>query len=73
MKEYKINTNNFITPYTIHNEINRIHLEHLYTTKNAMLSLFDLKSKLFTPGLKTLVLLIFSYGYTTRNHLYMKV
>ena len=44
--EYKLNTVKFITPYKINNEINQIHLEHLYTAKNIIISLFDLKSKI---------------------------
>ena len=45
--EYKLNTAKFTTLHKIKDEINRIHLEHLYTTKNVILSLFDLKSKSF--------------------------
>ena len=44
--EYKLNTAEFTTPHKIKNEINQIHLEHLYTAKNIILSLFDLKSKI---------------------------
>ena len=44
--EYKINTAKFTTPHKISDEIDRIALEHLYTTKNIIHSLFDLKSKI---------------------------
>ena len=44
--EYKINTTKFTTPHEINNEIDQIHLEHLYTAKNIVLSLVDLKPKI---------------------------
>ena len=46
MEEYKINTAKFTTPHKINDEIDRIHLEHLHTVKNVILSLFDLKLKI---------------------------
>ena len=44
--EYKINTAKFTTPHKINNEINQLHLEHLYTAKNVIISLYDLRSKI---------------------------
>ena len=45
-REYKINTAKFTAPHEINDEINQLHLEHLYTAKNIIISLFDLKSKI---------------------------
>ena len=45
-EEYKLNTIEFTTLHKINNEINRIHLKHLYTIKNLILSLFNLKSNI---------------------------
>ena len=44
--EHKIDTAIFTTLHKINDEINQLHLEHLYTTKNVIISLYDLKSKL---------------------------
>ena len=44
--ELNINTARLTTPQKISDELDRITLEHLYTTKNIILSLFDLKSKI---------------------------
>ena len=59
--EYKINTAKFITPHKIHDKINRLHLEHLYTTKNVIISLFDLKSKIVPED----ALNIYPYDFNT--------
>ena len=45
-EEYKIKTAKFTTPYEFHDESNQLHLEHLYTAKNVIISLFDLKPKI---------------------------
>ena len=43
--EYKINTAKFTTTKDIHDDtINQLHLEHLFTQKNVILSLYCLKS-----------------------------
>ena len=44
--EFNINTDDFTTPHEIEAEIDRLCLEHLFTTKNVILSLYDLKSKI---------------------------
>ena len=45
--ENKIDTTKFTTLHEINNEINWLHLEHLYTAKkNVIISLYDLKSKI---------------------------
>ena len=44
--EHKIDTAKFTTPHEINDEINRTHLEHLYTAKNVIISLYDLRSKI---------------------------
>ena len=46
--EHKIDTAKFTTPHEINDEINRLHLEHLYTAKNVIISLYDLKSKILS-------------------------
>ena len=43
---YNIDTAKFTTPHKINDEISRIHLRHLYTAKNVIISLYDLKSKI---------------------------
>ena len=45
-KSWGLNTADFTILHKIHDGINRLHLEHLYTLKNVILSLFDLKSKI---------------------------
>ena len=44
--EFNINTNEFTTPHKIQAEIDCLCLEHLFTTKKVILSLYDLKSKI---------------------------
>ena len=44
--EHKIDTAKFTTPREINDGINRLHLEHLYTAKNVIISLYDLRSKI---------------------------
>ena len=44
--EFNINTNEFTTPHKIEAEIDCLCLEHLFTTKKVILSLYDLKSKI---------------------------
>ena len=44
--EHNIDTAKFTTPHEINDEINRLHLEHLYTAKNVIISLYDLRSKI---------------------------
>ena len=44
--EHKIDIPKFITPHDINDEINWLHLEHLYTAKNVIISLYDLRSKI---------------------------
>ena len=46
--EHNIDTAKFTTPHEINDEINRLHLEHLYTAKNVIISLYDLKSKILS-------------------------
>ena len=48
LAEYKLNTTKFTTPHKINNEINQLQLEHLYTAKNVIISLYDLKSKILS-------------------------
>lgn len=86
---YNINIIDFITSYTICNEINRIHLERLYITKNYILTIslvyltssprlypnmhYTSNSMIFTLGLTTPALSILRYGYSAQNYLYMIV
>ena len=44
--EHNIDIAQFTTPHAINDEINRLHLKHLYTLKNVIISLSDLKSKI---------------------------
>merc|ERR1711884_367221 len=44
--EHNIDIAKFTTPHEINDEINRIHLQHLYTAKNVIISLYDLRSKI---------------------------
>ena len=44
--EHNIDIAKFTTPHKINDEISRIHLRHLYTAKNVIISLYDLKSKI---------------------------
>ena len=59
--EYKIDTAKFTTLHEINNEINRFHLEHLYTTKNVIISLYDLRSKILPKD----ALDIYPYNFHT--------
>ena len=43
---FNINTAKFTTAHKINDEIDRIVLDHLYITKDVILSLYDLKSKI---------------------------
>ena len=44
--EHNIDTAKFTIPHEINDEISRLHLEHLYTAKNVIISLHDLRSKI---------------------------
>merc|ERR1739836_100831 len=43
---HNIDIAQFTTPHEINDEINQLHLKHLYTKKNVIISLYDLKSKI---------------------------
>ena len=46
--EYKTNNAKFTTPHKINDKINQLHLEHLYTTKKGIISLFDFEHLIHT-------------------------
>merc|ERR1711884_835441 len=63
--EHNINIAKFTTPHEINDEINRLHLKHLYTAKNVIISLYDLKSKILRKDALNIYPKTFTLGSTT--------